>query len=212
MIGHYLKSAWRHLARRPGYTLLNVGGLAVGTAVCLTIGLYVRHELSYDEFFPESERTYRIYQNTGSTPNATTPPGLLGVLQGDIPGIERAIYVQPRSDRLLEVDGSSFFERVHHPSAGLYPALFLSGWKPASILRAASSRSAGGNVYLRRGLVVLQFVVTIGLVAATLVVRGQLDYAQEKNLGFDRERLITVSSAPLQDSYALFKERLLGVP
>ena len=60
MIRNYLKVARRALQRRPGPTIINIVGLAVGLAACLLIGLWVQHETSYDTFHPEAERIQRV--------------------------------------------------------------------------------------------------------------------------------------------------------
>ncbi len=60
MLRNYLKIAYRALRSRPGVTTINVLGLAVGIAACLLIGLWIKHELSYDDFHPDAEDTYRI--------------------------------------------------------------------------------------------------------------------------------------------------------
>ena len=60
MFQNYLKVALRGLRKRPGYTALNVVGLAVGIACCVLIGLWVVDETSYDTFHPEADRIYRV--------------------------------------------------------------------------------------------------------------------------------------------------------
>jgi putative ABC transport system permease protein len=60
MLRNYLKIAYRTLRSRPGVTTINVLGLAVGIAACLLIGLWIKHELNYDDFHPDAEDTYRI--------------------------------------------------------------------------------------------------------------------------------------------------------
>ena len=60
MLFNYLTIATHTLRKRWGPTLINVTGLAVGIAACLLIGLWVQHELSYDDFHPGADRIYRI--------------------------------------------------------------------------------------------------------------------------------------------------------
>ncbi len=56
MLKNYLKIALRHLRKHPGYTFINVAGLAVGIACCLLILLYVQAELRVDRFHTNAER------------------------------------------------------------------------------------------------------------------------------------------------------------
>lgn len=73
--------------------------------------------------------------------------------------------------------------------AGSYPAFFLSGFRPITILKG-SVQSGSSKQGLRKGLVGVQLILSIFLISSTLVMRNQLDYLQNKNLGFDKEQLI----------------------
>jgi putative ABC transport system permease protein len=63
MFRNYLTIAWRLVTKHRLYSLINICGLALGLAACMLIGLYVRHEWTYDRFFPDAERIYRISRN-----------------------------------------------------------------------------------------------------------------------------------------------------
>jgi putative ABC transport system permease protein len=72
---------------------------------------------------------------------------------------------------------------------GFYPALVISGFRPAAVLRANTSGSSGSGT-LRTTLVVLQFAVSIGLGIAAIVVFQQIDFARHVDLGFRRDNIV----------------------
>src|SRR5207253_3833922 len=81
---------------------------------------------------------------------------------------------------------------------GSYPALYLSGFKPVSVLKGSLSK-ASGNVNLRRTLVVLQFSISMVMLISTWVVYSQLSYLQKKDLGFNKDQVMTVTINTGQD-------------
>jgi putative ABC transport system permease protein len=83
--------------------------------------------------------------------------------------------------------------------AGSYPAFFLSSLKATQVLKG-KSWSAGGSQWLRKGLVVLQFVITITLISSIVIVQQQLKFIQSKSLGFDTDHVIMI---PLRTQQAL---------
>ncbi len=76
-------------------------------------------------------------------------------------------------------------------TAGIYPAFILSSFKPEKTLKSQNQLKAKGG-WLRGGLVVLQFTISTILIIATLVVNNQLNFLEDKSLGFDKDQLITV--------------------
>ncbi|WP_288426696.1 FtsX-like permease family protein [uncultured Spirosoma sp.] len=63
MLRNYLKIAWRNLIRHKGYSAINIGGLAVGMAVAMLIGLWIYDELSYNKSFQHYDRIARVMQH-----------------------------------------------------------------------------------------------------------------------------------------------------
>lgn len=91
MFKNYLKTSLRFFANNKGFSLLNIAGLSIGTLCCIYMLLYVRDQYSYDRYFNDGARLYRV---TSSMPDgnghyglqATTPPSLAGTLEGEFPG------------------------------------------------------------------------------------------------------------------------------
>lgn len=75
--------------------------------------------------------------------------------------------------------------------AGSYPALVLSSFQPTEVLKGKSGNSGSGNL-LRKILVVSQFVISISLVICIGIVFKQLNYIHDKDMGFNKEQIMTV--------------------
>ncbi|MBN1272965.1 MAG: ABC transporter permease [Candidatus Aminicenantes bacterium] len=73
--------------------------------------------------------------------------------------------------------------------AGIYPALYLSGFKPVDVLRGSSFSGPKGKNF-RRILVVFQFSLSIGLIIISIIIQGQINFIHHKDIGFDRENVI----------------------
>lgn len=120
MFKSYIKSAYRSLLRSKIYSTINILGLSVGIACCLLISLYVHDEISYDEFFKDSERIYRVALER-KYPNNTryfgsSPVNLAPVLKENFPEVEEAgrlhrLFFQ--NQRIVSIGEKSFIEEKY---------------------------------------------------------------------------------------------------
>jgi len=98
--------------------------------------------------------------------------------------------------------------------AGSYPALYLSSLKPVRILKG-TLKFTQGAVWFRKGLTVFQFMLSILLLIATIVITRQTDYVQSAHLGYDKENMIYTrieGELSKKNKYLLFKQQAAKMP
>jgi len=86
--------------------------------------------------------------------------------------------------------------------AGIYPAIFLSSFKPTTVLKGRSESISKSTTSLRNALIIVQFAVSVCLIICALVINQQLHYIKNTKLGLDKDSIITIpNSASKQTSW-----------
>lgn len=96
---------------------------------------------------------------------------------------------------------------------GLYPAWILSGFKPAATLKGKIfTGSHATQHFVRKGLVVLQFAISIFVLIALIVVQKQVSYMKQKDIGFNKNNLLNISDINWNGKAETFKNELKKIP
>jgi putative ABC transport system permease protein len=97
--------------------------------------------------------------------------------------------------------------------AGIYPAFYLSQIKSVSALKGTWTASKSGQM-VRQGLVLFQFVISIGVLLSTLLMKDQISFIQNKDMGFEKDQvmMITTSDSVTQSRYSAMKNTLETYP
>jgi ABC-type antimicrobial peptide transport system permease subunit len=96
--------------------------------------------------------------------------------------------------------------------SGVYPALFLSSFKPIAVIRNTFKLNSS-TVIFRKGLVVFQFALSIIFVLGMIVITKQVDYVQTKNLGYEKNNLLYLKiTGNIGTNFDGFKHELMQIP
>ncbi len=96
--------------------------------------------------------------------------------------------------------------------AGSYPAIMISAFRPAGVLKGQLDKTPQGS-RLRKGLVIMQFAIAAFLIMTVIIMHRQLDYLQNKNLGYQKDHLVFVNmNYELQGKFDLLKQDLKQTP
>jgi putative ABC transport system permease protein len=123
----------------------------------------------------------------------------------NISGKELSFDVKP----ILAFIGLGFIVGI---IAGIYPAFYLSSFKPIAVLKGKLT-ATHKSFSLRSSLVVFQFFISVALIIGTIVVYQQMKYIQNKDLGFNKDQIITIpNSYVLGNNEKVFKQQMLQDP
>jgi len=96
--------------------------------------------------------------------------------------------------------------------AGIYPAYYISSYKAIQVIKGEITRGQKSVVF-RRGLIMFQFLISVILINSSLLIYRQLKYTGEQDLGFEKERILTVDiPGPVYEKMDLVREELLNNP
>jgi len=140
-----LKIALRNLWRNKGFTLINLGGLAIGLASCMILLLYVAYEWSYDKQFTNSDKTYVVYQSSvanGKTFSwAWTPNVMAAEVASNVPGVKYASHSSYPNSNLISHGEKKITSRTVFADPFFLKILdykFISG-NPEAVLKNMNS-------------------------------------------------------------------------
>lgn len=94
--------------------------------------------------------------------------------------------------------------------AGIYPALILSGYNPIKALKTNIHSQSSGSLFLRKGLIIFQFLISQILIICTIIISSQMNFFSNKSLGFDKEAILNIEIPDNEaDKLERFKEQLV---
>lgn len=99
--------------------------------------------------------------------------------------------------------------------SGSYPGVFLASFNPVDTLKGGQKRSELTGVFIRKGLVIFQYTLSLVMIIGTFVILSQLDYISNKNLGFNKENVINITiqkSKSFSPRFEAFRNELLQNP
>ncbi len=135
MLKNYLVTSLRSLRRNPGFSFINVSGLAVGLACCILIVLFVRDELSYDRYHENAEQIARLVRDQ----SAMTAGPMAPALAAEISGVSHATRLDFENDLILSSENEQqFTERVFFADSSFFEIFkfqFVQGDPATALLR-----------------------------------------------------------------------------
>jgi ABC-type antimicrobial peptide transport system permease subunit len=124
-----------------------------------------------------------------------------------ITGKEIALVADPKL--ILLILGATLATGI---LSGSYPAFYLSGFNPVSVLKGKIKNSIG-ELLVRKGLVVFQFIISLVLIVAVLVIQMQMEFVQKKNLGYEKDNILQFDKeGAVAQNTTTFLEQMKKIP
>lgn len=158
MIRSYFKVTYRNLLRQKSFAFINIFGLAIGLACSILIGLYIKHEFSYDKFNKDYDRLYRVIldfkMGTNTMSGPLSPAPLAPEMLKQLPGIESAVRIRYQSNKAIRTDNRTFYiDKFFYADSNfieVFEVSFISGDPKTALIRpntAILTESASLNLF-----------------------------------------------------------------
>jgi len=229
---NYLKIAWRNLVRNKVSSIINIGGLAIGLACVVFISLYISDELSYDRFFKNADRIFRVnthelMANSEFTAGQTPPP-VGAALVNNIPEVESYTRIYRPGDQiihfvrngqkgslteksLLSVD-SNFLQVFSYPLLAGDRATCLNGPNSVVLTERAAKKYFGNTSPIGKNLVFDMYMkpFTVTAVLKDLPSQSSMQFdVLQSNLGMPPVKRFNWSWVWLQmDTYVKLRDNI----